>query len=83
VLEGGTVVDPSAGLDGRHDIAIEGGKMRNAIETRMPVAFTKFVVQRKMPLTRFVDIISANAARILGLYPQKGAIQPAATRTSC
>jgi hypothetical protein len=42
----------------------------------MPVAFTKFVAERKMPLTRFVDITSANAARILGLYPQKGAIQP-------
>src|SRR5262252_3831131 len=48
----------------------------NGIETRMPVAFTKFVAERNMPLTRFVDITSANAARILGLYPQKGAIQP-------
>ncbi len=40
------------------------------------MAFKKFVVERRMPLTRFVDITSANAARILGLYPQKGAIQP-------
>jgi dihydropyrimidinase len=48
----------------------------NGIETRLPVAFTKFVAERKMPLPRFVDITSANAARILGLYPQKGAIQP-------
>jgi dihydropyrimidinase len=48
----------------------------NGIETRMPVAFTKFVAERNMPLARFVDITSANAARILGLYPQKGAIQP-------
>ncbi len=48
----------------------------NGIETRLPVAFKKFVVERRMPLTRFVDITSANAARILGLYPQKGAIQP-------
>jgi dihydropyrimidinase len=48
----------------------------NGIETRLPVAFTKFVVERNVPLTRFVDITSANAARILGLYPQKGAIQP-------
>jgi dihydropyrimidinase len=37
----------------------------NGIETRLPVAFT-----------RFVDITAANAARILGLYPEKGAIQP-------
>ena len=38
----------------------------------MPVAFTKFVAERKMPLTRFVDITSANAARILGLLSAEG-----------
>lgn len=48
----------------------------NGIETRIPVAFTKFVAERSMPLQRFVDITSANAARLLGLYPLKGAIQP-------
>ena len=48
----------------------------NGIETRLPVSFTKFVAERDMPLQRFVDITSANAARLLGLYPQKGAIQP-------
>ena len=29
-----------------------------------------------MSLQRFVDITSANAAKLLGLYPRKGAIQP-------
>ena len=48
----------------------------NGIETRMPVAFTKFVAERNMSLQRFVDITSANAAKLLGLYPRKGAIQP-------
>ncbi len=48
----------------------------NGIETRMPVAYTKFVAERNVSLQRFVDITSANAARILGMYPQKGAIQP-------
>ncbi len=48
----------------------------NGIETRMPVAYTKFVAERGVSLQRFVDITSANAARILGMYPQKGAIQP-------
>src|SRR5215510_5327843 len=48
----------------------------NGIETRLPVAFTKFVAERNMSLQRFVDITSANAAKILGLYPQKGALQP-------
>jgi dihydropyrimidinase len=48
----------------------------NGIETRMPVSYAKFVAERGVSLQRFVDITSANAARILGLYPQKGAIQP-------
>lgn len=47
----------------------------NGIETRIPVAFTKFVSERGMSLQRFVDITSTNAAKILGLYPRKGAIQ--------
>ncbi len=48
----------------------------NGIETRLPVAFTKFVSQGGMSLKRFAEITSTNAARILGLYPQKGAIAP-------
>jgi dihydropyrimidinase len=46
----------------------------NGIETRIPVAFTKFVSQRQMALQRLAEITSTNAAKILGLYPQKGAI---------
>ncbi len=48
----------------------------NGIETRVPVAFTKFVSQGGMALTRFADVIATNAAKILGLYPQKGVIAP-------
>lgn len=48
----------------------------NGIETRIPVAFTKFVSQKQMSLRRFAEITSTNAAKILGLYPQKGAIAP-------
>ena len=48
----------------------------NGIETRIPVAFTKFVSQRRMSLQRLTAITSTNAAKILGLYPQKGAIAP-------
>jgi dihydropyrimidinase len=48
----------------------------NGIETRILVAFTKFVSQRGMSLPRFAAITSTNAAKILGLYPQKGAIAP-------
>jgi dihydropyrimidinase len=48
----------------------------NGIETRIPVAFTKFVSQQSMSLQRFAAITSTNAAKILGLYPRKGAIAP-------
>jgi len=47
----------------------------NGIETRIPVAFTKCVVERGMSLSRFANVIATNAAKILGLYPKKGAIQ--------
>ena len=48
----------------------------NGIETRLPVAYTKLVAERHMPLGRFADVTSTNAAKILGLYPRKGALQP-------
>ena len=47
----------------------------NGIETRIPVAFTKCVVERGMSLSRFANVIATNAAKILGLYPKKGVIQ--------
>ena len=46
----------------------------NGIETRVGIAYTEGVVNRGMSLERFVDITSANAAKIFGLYPGKGAI---------
>ncbi len=46
----------------------------NGIETRVGIAYTEGVVNRGMSLERFVDITSANAARIFGMYPRKGAI---------
>ena len=51
---------------------VTGG--HNGIETRMGIAFTEGVSKRDMSLQRFVDITSTNAAKIFGLYPQKGAI---------
>ena len=51
---------------------VTGG--HNGIETRVGVAYTEGVVKRGMSLDRFVDITSANAAKIFGIYPQKGAL---------
>jgi len=46
----------------------------NGIETRLPVTYTKLVSTGRISLERFADITSTNAAKILGMYPRKGAI---------
>ena len=42
----------------------------------MGIVYSEGVVKRRMSLERFADVTSTNAARILGLYPQKGVIAP-------
>ena len=44
------------------------------VEPRLSVMYSEMVVQRRYPLEKFVDHVSTNAARIMGLYPRKGAI---------
>jgi dihydropyrimidinase len=44
------------------------------VEPRLSVMYTEMVVKRRYALVDFVDQVSANAARIMGLYPRKGAI---------
>jgi dihydropyrimidinase len=46
----------------------------NGIETRLPVVYTKLVATGRISLERFAAITSTNAAKILGMYPRKGAI---------
>lgn len=46
------------------------------IETRGMVFFSEGVIKRGISLERFVDLTSANAARLMGLYPRKGVIRP-------
>ena len=53
---------------------VTGGNL--GAEARMGIIFTEGVVRRGMSLQRFADVTSTNAARILGLYPQKGVIAP-------
>ena len=64
-----TYLDKIAGLNVRD---IRGGNV--GIEIRMGVNYTEAVVKRGMPLERYVDVTSANAAKLLGLYPRKGCI---------
>lgn len=61
-------------LRGRTIEDVTGGNV--GAEARLGIAWTEGVVKRGMTPERFVEITSANAARIFGLYPRKGAIAP-------
>src|ERR1700722_4004874 len=44
------------------------------LETLMPMLFSEGVVTGRISLDRFVELTSANAARLFGLSPRKGAV---------
>src|SRR5258706_6112273 len=56
----------------RHVADATGGHV--GVETRVPIIYTEGVSKRGMSLERFVAVTSTNAAKILGLYPRKGAV---------
>lgn len=47
-----------------------------AVELRLPVVYHMGVAQGRLTLERFVEVVSANPAKLMGLYPQKGALVP-------
>jgi dihydropyrimidinase len=61
-------------IAGRTISDVTGGY--NGAETRVGISYSEGVSKRGMSLQRFVDITSANAAKIMGLYPRKGVIAP-------
>ena len=44
------------------------------VEPRLGVMYTEMIGRRGYSLRRYVDLVSTNAAKIMGLYPRKGAI---------
>ncbi len=44
------------------------------VEPRLGVMYTEMVERRGYSLSQYVDLVSTNAAKIMGLYPRKGAI---------
>jgi dihydropyrimidinase len=49
-----------------------------SIEDRVHLLYTHGVATGRIDLQRFVDVASTQAARLFGLYPRKGTIQPGA-----
>ncbi len=45
------------------------------VQTMLPALFSEGVLKRGLPLTRLVELLSTNPARLFGLYPRKGAIR--------
>ena len=43
-------------------------------EPRVSVMYTEMVKKRGYTLEKFTDLVSTNAAKIMGMYPQKGAL---------
>jgi dihydropyrimidinase len=46
----------------------------SGVEPRLAVMYTEMVARRRYSLSQYVDLVSTNAAKIMGLYPRKGAI---------
>jgi dihydropyrimidinase len=47
-----------------------------SVEDRVNLLYTHGVCRGKLELARFVEVASTRAARLFGLYPRKGTIQP-------
>ncbi|MCO6414613.1 amidohydrolase family protein [Siccirubricoccus sp. KC 17139] len=55
----------------------------SGVEPRVAVMYSEMVGKRRFTLRQFVDAVSTNAARIMGLYPRKGCIAPGADADIC
>lgn len=48
------------------------------VETRLPLLFSEGVMKNRISLNRFVEVVSTAPARLMGLYPAKGNLDPGA-----
>jgi dihydropyrimidinase len=49
-----------------------------SVENRVPLLYTHGVATGRIDVHRFVDVASTKAAKLFGLFPKKGTIQPGA-----
>jgi len=60
-------------LDPSRDVTTVSPGMPD-LDTLMPLLYSEGVLKGKLSLERFVDVTSTNAAKLFGIYPQKGTI---------
>jgi dihydropyrimidinase len=60
-------------LDPSRDITTAMPGMAD-LETLLPLLYSRGVKEGRLPIERFVEVTSTNAAKIFGIYPQKGTI---------
>jgi dihydropyrimidinase len=53
------------------------------VEPRVALMYTEMVGRRGYSLSRYVDLVSTNAAKIMGLYPRKGALAAGSDADIC
>lgn len=70
---GGTRGKAAAGRDASFERIPNGIP---GLAARLPIVFSEGVSKGRIALEDFVKLTSTNPARIMGLYPRKGAIQP-------
>ena len=46
------------------------------VADRLPILWTQGVIGGRINANRFVELVSTNPAKIFGMYPRKGALQP-------
>ena len=68
----GVAVEPKAGQENIFDIAAG----LSTLEFMMPVVWTHGVNTGRITLPRFVQVFCENPAKIFGMYPRKGSLQP-------
>ncbi|MDR1978444.1 MAG: allantoinase AllB [Synergistaceae bacterium] len=72
--------DHSPSTLSQKNLAGSGGFLKawggvQGVQTLLPALFTEGVKKRGLPLKRLTRLISAEPARLFGLYPRKGALQ--------
>ena len=68
----GEVSEPEPGQENIFDIAAG----LSTLEFMMPVVWTHGVNTERITLPRFVQVFCENPAKIFGMYPRKGSLQP-------